>query len=266
MKAKLEDSGIKEHWTSQAKRHGASHCASWSDANAIEIEKRVIAPRLREGTRVLDIGCSNGHATLAYARSIDIDITGMDYVPEMIEAARGHLREAAPTLRGRASFETGDIRALPFESASFDTVITTRVVINLQNPEAQEQGIRECLRVARPGGEVLLSEATLQGLEALNRLRAELGQKPLSMPAFNLYLDAEALAAKDWGPGVTVEALEFSSTYYLFTRVLKPLLEHLPGSLVKAADPLSEVNRLAGMLPSWGDYGVQKLFILRKTG
>ena len=266
MKAKLDDAGIKQYWSEQARRHGSSHCASWSDAQAIEIEKRVIEPHLRDGATVLDIGCSNGHATLTYAQHADIDITGMDYVPEMVSAARENLEALGPSLRGRARFETGDIRALPFADESFDTVITTRVVINLQNPEAQVQGIRECLRVARPGGTVLLSEATIQGLEALNRLRAELGQKPLSMPSFNLYLDAQSIQAGDWGPGVSVEAVDFSSTYYLFTRVLKPLLEHLPGSLVKAVDPLSEVNRLAAQLPSWGDYGVQKLFILRKNG
>lgn len=266
VKAQLNDPDIKQYWTSQAQRHGASHQASWSDAQAIELEKRLFLGYLQDDSTVLDIGCSNGHATLDYACRKRLDITGMDYVPEMIEAARENLRHAADALRGTVRFETGDIRALPFADATFDTVMTTRVIINLQNWEAQCVGIAECLRVAKPNGVVLLSEATRQGLEAINRLRGELGMKPLSMPAFNCYLDGEAVLDRDWGCDAALEVVDFSSTYYLLTRVLKPVLELLPESKVKAVDPGSEINRLAGMLPAWGDYGVQKLFILRKKG
>jgi len=264
MKARFEDSDIKKHWTNQALRHGSSHQASWSDSRAIELEKSVLLGYLQENSKILDIGCSNGHATLTYAHHKNIDITGMDYVPEMIEAARKNLAENAAYLRGEVRFETGDIRELPFADATFDTVMTTRVVINLQNWDAQIRGIVECVRVVKPGGVVLLSEATIQGLVAINRLRDELGMKPLSMPAFNLYLDSDQVASRSWGSHEPIQVVDFSSTYYLLTRVLKPVLELLPGSKVKAVDPQSEVNRLAGLLPAWGDYGVQKLFILRK--
>jgi len=264
MKAQFEDSDIKNHWTSQALRHGSSHHASWSDTQAIELEKNVLLGYLQEDSKILDIGCSNGHATLTYAHRKSIDITGMDYVPEMIAAARENLAENLEYLRGKVHFKTGDIRELPFADATFDTVMTTRVVINLQNWDAQIRGISECFRVAKPGGIVLLSEATIQGLAAINRLRDELGMQPLSMPAFNLYLDSDKMVSRKWGSHEPVEVVDFSSTYYLLTRVFKPVLELLPDSKVKAIDPRSEVNRLSGMLPAWGDYGVQKLFILRK--
>lgn len=264
MKAAYDDSGIKNYWTSQAVRHGPAASASWADARAIDLEKRALLPYLQDGARVLDIGCSNGHATLTYAALKDIDILGMDYVPEMIEAARENHRAMARSLRGKAAFEVGDVRSLSLADAVFDTVITTRVIINLQNWEAQRQGIRECLRALRPGGVALLSEATRQGHENLNRLRAELGLPPLKTPDFNLYLDIEQVAAEPWEDVDEVEIVDFSSTYYLMTRALKPILEKLPGALVKAVDPASEVNRLAAMLPAWGDYGVQKLFVLRK--
>lgn len=264
MKAHLETDAIKEHWTSQALKHGGSHRASWSDVHAVEMEKRLIADYLPRGGRMLDIGCSNGHATLDYARFQAMDVVGVDYVPEMVEAARRNLAAASGGLAASVRFEQGDVRSLAFPDGAFDLALTTRVIINLHDRETQLQGVRECLRVVRPGGVALLSEATTQGLDRINALRAELGMTPLPMPGFNLYLDVEELRAWDLGCETRMEVIDFSSTYYLLTRVFKPILAQLPGSLVRAADPESEVNRLAGALPSWGDYGVQKLIVIRK--
>jgi len=48
------------------------------------------------------------------------------------------------------------------------------------------------------------------------------------------------------------------------TRVLKPLLIRALGADIDVADPNMEWNRWCAQLPSCGDYGVQKLFIMMK--
>ena len=61
-----------------------------------------------------------------------------------------------------------------------------------------------------------------------------------------------------------VDLVNFSSTYYVATRVLKPLLAQALGSKIDVASPDSEWNRFFSLLPSWGDYGTQKLFVFKK--
>ncbi len=48
------------------------------------------------------------------------------------------------------------------------------------------------------------------------------------------------------------------------TRVLKPLLAARAEAAIDVADPDAEFNRWAALLPPAGDYGTQKLFVLRR--
>jgi hypothetical protein len=60
------------------------------------------------------------------------------------------------------------------------------------------------------------------------------------------------------------EVNDFASSYYVATRLLKPLLALRAETTVDVADPNAEFNRWAAMLPAAGDYGTQKLFVLRR--
>ena len=56
----------------------------------------------------------------------------------------------------------------------------------------------------------------------------------------------------------------FASSYYVATRLLKPLLAAHAEVDVEVADPNAEFNRWSAMLLPAGDYGTQKLFVLRR--
>ena len=75
---------IRDFWTKQALQHGQSYIASWSDQSAIELEIRTILNWLEDGDKVLDVGCANGFSTLEFAANKNIEIKGLDYIPEMI--------------------------------------------------------------------------------------------------------------------------------------------------------------------------------------
>src|SRR5947208_16858376 len=107
----------------------------------------------------------------------------------MIEAARARLEHVRAGLRGTVEFEVGDALALDEHDAAYDAVVCVRVIINLGEWERQARGLAECVRVLRPGGVFLLSEATLQGWRRLNALRAEWGLPAIAMPGFNEYVD-----------------------------------------------------------------------------
>ena len=77
------------------------------------------------------------------------------------------------------------------ESNSYDAAIVTRVVINLGDVERQKAAIREAARVVKPGGILLLSEATREGWSRLNAFRAEWGLEPIPEPSFQSLLTEE---------------------------------------------------------------------------
>ena len=264
MNEKLSPEEIRNFWMQNVLKHGQSPAASWSDQMAIELEIREIAKRLEDGDRVLDIGCGNGYSTAQFAAQKRIHIRGIDYIPEMIEQARLRLGQVASQLLGKVEFDVGDITDLKEPTEAYDKVIGIRIIINLIEWSQQLTGLRECVRVLKRGGIFLLSEATLQGWQRLNRFRREWGLSDIPMPPFNQYLDEEQVINVLSGNLECIEIANFSSTYYVGTRILKPLLIQVLETRIDVANPDMEWNRWFAQLPSWGNYGVQKLFVFRK--
>jgi SAM-dependent methyltransferase len=161
-------------------------------------------------------------------------------------------------------FDVGDITALAEPAASYDKVIVIRVLINLADWTSQLKGLKECARVLKPGGVLVVSEATLQGWRNLNAFRHEWGLPNIPVPPFNYYVDEDKLpnAVPDLR---LLEIVNFSSTYYVGTRVLKPLLIQALRAEIDVANPNMHWNRWFAQLASGGDYGTQKLFLFQKT-
>jgi ubiquinone/menaquinone biosynthesis C-methylase UbiE len=265
MTTRLTQSEVYEYWTQQAREHGQSPSASWSDHRVIEMEISEIAKHLIDGDKVLDVGCANGYSSVQLACARRIQLRGLDYVPEMIEQARAGLRTMQANLAGSVEFDVGDITHLKEPTNSYDKVVVVRVLINLGTWERQVSGLHECIRVLKPRGLLLLSEATVQGWRRLNALRAEWGMEDIPMPPFNQYLDQEKVTAAISSEAELLELSNFASTYYVGTRVLKPLLSQATHAQVSVADPNAEWNRWFSQLPPAGDYGTQKLFVFRKS-
>jgi ubiquinone/menaquinone biosynthesis C-methylase UbiE len=264
MTTRLSQSEVFEYWTRQAREHGQSPSASWSDHSVIEMEISEIGKHLADGDKVLDVGCANGYSSLQFACARRMQLRGLDYIPEMIDQAKARLGAMRNNLLGSVEFDVGDITQLQESSNSYDKVIVVRVLINLGTWDRQLAGLRECVRVLKSGGMLLLSEATVQGWQRLNALRAEWGMEDIPMPPFNQYVDQDKVIAALDGEAELLELSNFASTYYVGTRVLKPLLAQATHAPVSVADPNAEWNRWFSQLPQAGDYGTQKLFVFRK--
>ena len=113
------------------------------------------AAGLHAGERVLDVACGSGTAALVAARRY-CEVTGIDYVPALIDRARD--RAAVDGLDAR--FEVADAQEMPFADASFDAVLS---VYGVQFAPDQQQAADQMLRVCRPGGRIALAGPLPEG-------------------------------------------------------------------------------------------------------
>lgn len=121
------------------------------------LEATLAAAELRPGARVLDVGCGTGRLAIRAAGLFPgcepVEAFGVDATPEMVELARG--RAAAEGSAAR--FETGIGEALPFGDRSLDAVTSSYFFHHLP-PEAKREAFAEMLRVARPGGRIVITD------------------------------------------------------------------------------------------------------------
>ena len=130
------------------------------DEQMAYLNHRLVADaRLRSGMKVLDLGSGTGYPALLAAQTVGPGgaVLGIDLAERMLDAAR---RKAASLKLSNISFQTGDVTTLPFETASFDAVISRFCLMFL--PEIPK-AIVEIARVLRPG--TWLSAAVLSAPE-----------------------------------------------------------------------------------------------------
>lgn len=253
---------IKTFWEAKAKEYGGSHKSSWEDHFCMQLEIDTLSSYITEGDRVLDIGCGNGISTLELAMNKKISIKGIDYAEEMISTAvKLHDESSDRGLKGTVFFAVGDVLDLQEGKHSFTKALTRRVIINLGSVDNQISASRNIHRILEPGGYFLMSEATVEGLQRINALRREFGLDELKQPWHNLYINGKYFTKSISHIFKLVDIVDFSSTYYIGSRVFQPFLK---GMLSQSTDYSSEINRLFAQLPSYGDYGIQKLFVFKK--
>jgi ubiquinone/menaquinone biosynthesis C-methylase UbiE len=80
-----------------------------------------------------------------------INLTGVDLQPAALDFARGRARDLGRTVTLRRA----DAMALPFDDASFDTVVYTFALCEVPDVSA---ALREAVRLLRPGGALLLAD------------------------------------------------------------------------------------------------------------
>ena len=90
------------------------------------------------GDRVLDIGCGTGNHLIIMSK-LGLDVTGIDYSPYMIKAARKRLGH-------RCELKTAPAEDLPFEDNEFHTAFLIHTLEFLDDPLA---ALREAGRVAK---------------------------------------------------------------------------------------------------------------------
>jgi 2-polyprenyl-3-methyl-5-hydroxy-6-metoxy-1,4-benzoquinol methylase len=109
---------------------------------------RIIAAHVPSG-RLLDIGCGNGDFLTWMQQQPGWQVYGLERNAAIMAA--GLLNHSLP-------FTAGDVMRLGFSADTFDVVTLWSVLEHLANPA---QGLRECARVLRPGGLLVVRTVTV---------------------------------------------------------------------------------------------------------
>jgi len=119
----------------------------------------VIHNYLREGCKILDIGCGFGKISLELS-SPGYSVTGIDVNTEAIRLSEAASKDLAASMRTevKAEFTVGNASALPFRESSFDLAVMQAFLTSVPDPRERARMIQEAFRVLKPEGCLYLVE------------------------------------------------------------------------------------------------------------
>lgn len=246
-----------QYWNKMAEEKGDACVATIPDTYLKLLELESIYKYIKDGTIVLDVGCGNGFTCFELANRFDIKLKGIDFSEEMINVAKVNAKTKDIT------FEVCSAMQLNEPDNFYDIVLSERLIVNLPDWDTRKKGMTEICRVLKKGGILILAEAFIEPTINVDILRKIFGLTMLEDKWSKCYLSEEELLSwiKETNLYELVDIDNYSSAYYFLTRVVSPAIGKLDD---RRTGYLDTINRVAFMLPSEGNYGIQKTYVLRK--
>jgi ubiquinone/menaquinone biosynthesis C-methylase UbiE len=234
------------------------------DYNLRDLEIDFALQIIRDGDRVLDVGCGPGVALRSYAGARRIAAHGIDYAENMIEFARRRTIEVAPAVT--IDFRQASVLELPYADGDFDVVTSSRCLMALLDWELQKRALIEIDRVLRPGGQLILMEGTFDGLDRLNFFR-----RKFDLPEIDPAGRDRLMTLKFHEKELTdfcdtyfeLQRIQRFGMYYFLTRIVQPLL--VAPEVPRYDHRLNEVaKQIARLVPDFESIGHLVGFVFRK--
>src|SRR5664279_864835 len=138
-------------WDGDEGEYWAENAEHFDRSVAAYHERLLEAAAIREGERVLDVGCGTGQTTRDAARAASAGAAfGVDLSSRMLDHAR---RRAAEELVTNVTFAQADAQIHPFEPGAYDVAISRTAAMFFCDPIAAFTNIGRALR---SGGRLVL--------------------------------------------------------------------------------------------------------------
>jgi|AmaraimetFIIA100_FD_contig_123_80330_length_1117_multi_10_in_1_out_0_2 ubiquinone/menaquinone biosynthesis C-methylase UbiE len=109
--------------------------------------------QIKDGERVLDVGCGIGGPSRYLASRLGCQVTGLDFTAEFVALAEMLARRTR--LADKVAYRRGDALDLPFPDGSFDVVWSQNAAMNIAD---RDRLYSEMRRVLTPAGRLALQE------------------------------------------------------------------------------------------------------------
>jgi ubiquinone/menaquinone biosynthesis C-methylase UbiE len=111
---------------------------------------------IRLGSKVIDVGCGPGTDTIGLAHLVGPtgQVMGIDFNPTFLAQADAHAHQAG--VNTWVTYQHADATNLPCATNTFDACRSERLLQHLLHPE---QAVAEMVRITRPGGWLVISDA-----------------------------------------------------------------------------------------------------------
>lgn len=183
--------------------------------------------------RILDLACGTGSTTLLLKKAFpNAEVIGLDLSPYMLVVADQKAQSAHLSIQ----FQQGKAEATGFPNESFD-VVTASLLFHETPPAIARDVLRECFRLLKPGGEVVIldgNQGTLRHTEWLT----EIFEEP--------YIKDYAAGSIDaWMGAAGFDAIR-TETWWMLHQISKAV-KPLP---VNASHPSSQTQQMSTDFPS----------------
>ena len=159
---------------------------------------------LRDGMRLIDLGCGSGRAAVAIARDFKIDYHGIDIVQALLDYAKAN----TPAHYRYSCVEQIEI---PDQDASADMICAFSLFTHLLHEESYRY-LQECVRVLKPGGRLVFSflEFAMPSLWEVfeNTIRES---KHANRTHLNVFIERSAITAWAEHLGLVIETWQDSA-------------------------------------------------------
>lgn len=106
---------------------------------------------LRPDGKIVDVGCGTAHWACRLAERLRVQVLAIDVVPSLVAASIERVKAAG--LEDRVVVREAPMHDIPAESESYDAVWCRDMLNHVQDLAS---AFRECFRVLRPGGTMLV--------------------------------------------------------------------------------------------------------------
>jgi ubiquinone/menaquinone biosynthesis C-methylase UbiE len=157
--------------------------------------KETVYGTIKKGYRIIDVGCGGGHLAIELAKADkSLNINGVDL--SFSQLKRANIRSIKAGLK--IDFIQASALHLPFPDESFDLVYS---VDSIKHWPDKLKGLMECVRIAKPGGKLLITEVnrncTLRhGIKFVRNWRVPSIIRPFSVVPFFIFAVMRSLTVE----------------------------------------------------------------------